>query len=123
MGVLGINHVAFRSREPARLRSFYGDLLGAESLSGAHDPLRVGAVLLVFFSSERGGAGPDPDEIAFEVDAAGFEDVLARAHRLGLAVRGPLDHSPSSRGFYVSDPDGRRVEIIHEDRGVFWKED
>ena len=123
MGVLGINHIAFRSPEPARLRSFYGDLLGAESLSGAHDPLRVGTVLLVFFFSEAGGTGPDPDEIAFEVDSDGFEDVLARAHRRGLAVRGPVDHTPYSRGFYVSDPDGRRVEIIHEDRGVFWKED
>ena len=72
---------------------------------------------------ELGGAGPDPDEIAFDVDSHGFEDVLARARRMGLSVRGPLDHTPHSRGFYVSDPDGRRVEIIHEDRGVFWQED
>lgn len=123
MGVLGINHIAFRSPDVARLRSFYVDLLGAEPLSGAHDPIRVGTVLLVFFSSELGGAGPDPDEIAFDVDSHGFEDVLARAHRIGTSVRGPLDHTPHSRGFYVSDPDGRRVEIIYEDRGVFWKED
>jgi catechol-2,3-dioxygenase len=123
MGVLGINHIAFRSPHAARLRSFYEDLLAAESLSAAHDPLRVGAVLLVFFSSELGGAGPDPDEIAFDVDSHGFQDVLARAHRLGIAVRGPLDHTPHSRGFYVSDPDGRRVEIIHDDHDVFWKED
>lgn len=123
MGVLGINHIAFRSPDPTQLRSFYRDLLGAESLSGAHDPLRAGAVLLVFFTSERGGAGRDPDEIAFDVDSPGFEDVLARAHRLGIDVRGPVDHTANSRGFYVSDPDGRRVEIIHEDRGVFWRED
>ncbi|HYW26335.1 MAG TPA: VOC family protein [Terriglobales bacterium] len=123
MGVLGINHIAFRSPDAARLRSFYADLLGAESLSGAHEPLRVGTVLLVFFSSEHGGAGPDADEIAFDVDARGFEDVLARAHRLGTQVRGPLEHSAHSRGFYVGDPEGRRVEIIYEDRGVFWKED
>lgn len=83
MGVLGINHIAFRSPDVARLRSFYVDLLGAEPLSGAHDPIRVGTVLLVFFSSELGGAGQDPDEIAFDVDSHGFEDVLARAHRIG----------------------------------------
>lgn len=123
MGVLGINHVAFRSSDAPRLRAFYRDLLGAEPLSGAHDPLRAGAVLLVFFSSEQGGAGPDPDEIAFDVDSAGFDDVLARAHGLGIPVRGPVDHTPYSRGFYVSDPDGRRVEVIHEDHGVFWRED
>jgi catechol 2,3-dioxygenase-like lactoylglutathione lyase family enzyme len=123
MGVLGINHIAFRSPDAARLRSFYEDLLAAESLSGAHEPLRVGSVLLVFFSSELGGAGSDPDEIAFDVDSHGFEDALARAHRLGIPVRGPVNHTPDSRGFYVSDPDGRRVEIMHDDHGVFWQED
>ena len=123
MGVLGINHIAFRTPDPARLRAFYSDLLGAESISGAHDPLRAGAVLLVFFESERGGAGQDPDELAFDVDAGGFDDVLRRAKGLGLNVRGPLDHTPYSRGFYVSDPDGRRVEIIHDDHGVYWRED
>jgi catechol 2,3-dioxygenase-like lactoylglutathione lyase family enzyme len=123
MGVLGINHIAFRSPDAAGLRSFYVDLLGAEPLSGAHDPIRVGSVVLVFFSSELGGAGPDPDEVAFEVDSHGFEEVQARAHRMGISVRGPLAQTPYSRGFYVSDLDGRRVEITHEDLGVFWKED
>jgi catechol 2,3-dioxygenase-like lactoylglutathione lyase family enzyme len=124
MGVLGINHLAFRTPDPARLRGFYQELLAAEPLTGAHDPLRAGATLLVFFASDTpaGGAGADPDEIAFDVDAPGFDDVLARARRMNLPVRGPVEHTSRSRGFYVSDPDGRRVEVIHEDRGVFWDE-
>jgi catechol 2,3-dioxygenase-like lactoylglutathione lyase family enzyme len=121
MGVLGINHVAFRTPDPAVLRRFYLDLTGAEELEGDHQPLRVGQVLLVFFRSKSRGAATDPDEIAFDVDGNGFDDVLERARRLGCDVRGPLRHSPASRGFYLTDPDGRRLEFTHEDRGVFWR--
>jgi catechol-2,3-dioxygenase len=64
----------------------------------------------------------DPDEIAFDVDEPGFNDVLERAQHLGCEIRGPLEHTLSSRGFYLSDPDGRRLEFTHEDRGVYWRE-
>jgi hypothetical protein len=25
-------------------------------------------------------------------------------------------------GFYLGDPDGRRLEFTHDDRGVYWRE-
>ena len=122
MGVLGINHVAFRTPDPARLRAFYLELLGVEELDGAHYPLRAGSVLLVFFESQAGGAAADPDELAFEVDRAGFDESLERARRLDCLQREPVEHTPVSKGFLVADPDGRRIEIVHEDRGVYWRE-
>ena len=121
MGVLGVNHLAFRTPDPNGLRRFYLELTGAEELEGEHRPLRLGQTLLVFFPSESRGAANDPDEIAFDVDGPGFNDVLERAQRLGCEIRGPLEHTPSSRGFYLSDPDGRRLEFTHEDRGVYWR--
>lgn len=105
MGVLGINHLAFRTPDPDRLRRFYLELTGAEELEGEHHPLRLGQTLIVFFPSKSPGSAPDPDEIAFDVDGPGFADVLERARRLGCQIRGPLEHTPSSRGFYLSDPD------------------
>jgi catechol 2,3-dioxygenase-like lactoylglutathione lyase family enzyme len=122
MAVLGINHVAFRSPDPTRLRRFYETLLDAEPLSGAHDPLRAGSVLLVFFPAERPGAAEDPDELAFDVDAAGFHDVLQRARDLGAVAREPVEHTAWSRGFLVRDPDGRRIEIVYDDRAVYWQD-
>jgi len=122
VGVLGVNHLAFRTPDPDGLRRFYLELTGAEELEGEHRPLRVGHTLLVFFAAESRGAASDPDEIAFDVDDPGFADVLERARRLGCEVRGPVEHGPASRGFYLSDPDGRRLEFTHEDRGVFWRE-
>jgi catechol 2,3-dioxygenase-like lactoylglutathione lyase family enzyme len=123
MGILGVNHVAFRTPDPAALKAFYRELLDAEELDGAHDPLRVGNTLLVFFPAERAGAAADPDEIAFDADRAGFEEALERARRLGTLDRGPVEHTPWSRGFVVRDPDGRRIEITFDDRSVYWRED
>jgi catechol 2,3-dioxygenase-like lactoylglutathione lyase family enzyme len=119
MGVLGVNHIAFRTPDPARLREFYERLLAAESVDGAHDPLRIGGTLLVFFEAE----GPvGRDELAFDVDERGFEETLRRAQSMGLSMRGPVEHTPWSRGFYVEDCHGRRVEIIYDDRAVYWQE-
>ncbi|MGH3103849.1 MAG: VOC family protein [Gaiellaceae bacterium] len=122
MGILGINHIAFRTPDPAGLRTFYRQLLGAEPLEGAHDPLRVGHTLLVFFASEQGGAATDPDELAFDSDAAGFEAALEQARLMGAVAREPVEPTPWSRAFLVQDPDGRRIEITYDDRGVYWRE-
>jgi catechol-2,3-dioxygenase len=122
MGVLGVNHLAFRTPDPDRLRRFYLELTGGEELEGAHSPLRVGQTLLVFFASQAPGTTDDPDEIAFDVDGSGFDDVLERARRLGCEIRGPVEHSAFSKGFYLNDPEGRRLEFTYDDRGVYWRE-
>jgi catechol 2,3-dioxygenase-like lactoylglutathione lyase family enzyme len=121
MGVLGVNHVAFRTANVPRLRKFYEELLGAESLDGDHQPLRAGAVLLVFFESGDNAISADPDEIAFDVDEAGYAATLANARHLGVLQGDPVDHTAWSRGFVLHDPDGRRIEITYEDRAVFWR--
>ena len=123
MGVLGVNHIAFRTPDPNQLRSFYAELMGAEALSGDHAPLRIGSTLLVFFESHEAGVPADPDELAFDVDAAGFEQVLEQAQRMGVLSRDPVTHTPWSRGFLVHDPDGRRLEFIHNDPSVYWQDD
>jgi catechol 2,3-dioxygenase-like lactoylglutathione lyase family enzyme len=122
VGVLGVNHIAFRTPEPARLRAFYAELLGAEALDGSHEPLRAGSTLLVFFESEANPLSEDPDEIAFDVDAPGFDETLERARTMGAVVREPVAHSSWSKGFDVRDPDGRRIEITYDNRGIYWLE-
>lgn len=120
MGVLGINHIAFRSPEPDALRAFYLQLTAAESLEGEHDPIRVGQTLLVFFAAgEADGVGGD--EIAFDVDRDGFEHVLEQARALDVLERGPVQHTPWSQGVYARDPDGRRLEFTYDDRSVYWR--
>jgi catechol 2,3-dioxygenase-like lactoylglutathione lyase family enzyme len=121
MGVLGINHIALRTPDVAALKPFYAELMAGEPLQGEHEPLRVGTLLLVFFPSD-GRRAEDPDELAFDVDEAGFEDVLARARRMDVLAREPVEPTPWSKTFLVYDPDGRRLEFTHDDHGVFWRE-
>ena len=121
MAVYGINHIAFRTPDVGRLRAFYTDLFGAEPLTGAHDPLRLGPILLVFFPSQ-GRPAEDPDELAFDTDLAGFAEAYEAAKRLGALEREPVEHTPWSKGFVVRDPDGRRIEITYDDRSVYWQE-
>lgn len=122
MGVIGINHIAFRTPDPAGLKRFYSELLNAEEVDGAHDPLRVGRTMLVFFEAAESGARADPDEISFDCDAAGFDACYERAQALGAVEREPVSHTPWSKGFVVRDPDGRRIELTHDDLGVYWRE-
>lgn len=122
MAVLGVNHIAFRTPDPAGLRRFYAELLDAEAVEGAHGPLRAGGTLLVFFEAAEAGIAADPDEIAFDCDAAAFADCLARAKALGVLEREPVSHSAASKGFLVRDPDGRRIELTYDDPGVYWRE-
>lgn len=122
MGVLGVNHVAFRTPDPAGLKRFYEELFAPEVVSGSHDPLRLGATLLVFFESSGNPISEDPDEIAFDVDLPGFEETLGRARAMGVVTRDPFAPTAWSRAFLVRDPDGRRIEITYDNRGIYWLE-
>jgi catechol 2,3-dioxygenase-like lactoylglutathione lyase family enzyme len=122
MGILGVNHIAFRTPDVAGLKAFYTELFDAEPLAGSHDPLRAGSLLLVFFESDT-RQPDDPDELAFDVDARGFHDILERARVLGALRREPVEPTPWSRAFLVRDPDGRRIEITYDDRSVYWREE
>jgi catechol 2,3-dioxygenase-like lactoylglutathione lyase family enzyme len=123
MGVLGINHIAFRTPDVERLHEFYAQLLSADRVAGEHHVLRAGTVVLAFFPTGQSGAGADPDELAFDFDRSGFDEALARARLMAVVAREPVEHTSWSRGFLVRDPDGRRVEIMYEDRGVYWREE
>jgi hypothetical protein len=83
----------------------YEELLGAEPLAGSHDPLRVGTVILVFFESARASVGDDPDEIAFDADAASFAAILGRARDMDVVTKDVVEPTPWSRAFLVRDPD------------------
>jgi hypothetical protein len=37
-------------------------------------------------------------------------------------LREPVAHTSWSKGFYVQDPDGRRIEITYDNRGIYWLE-
>jgi catechol 2,3-dioxygenase-like lactoylglutathione lyase family enzyme len=118
MSVIGINSIWFYTTDIARLRKFYIELLGAEPLVGDHEPIRVGYTVLVFM---EGAPESNKLGLGFDADAAGFELILEKAKSMGVLQRGPVQHTAFSRGFFLTDPDGRQIEIVHNDLGVFWQ--
>jgi catechol-2,3-dioxygenase len=118
MGVTGIHSVWFFMHDIARLRNFYIEVLGAEPLTRDHEPIRVGHTVLVFMQG-------DPQEnklaIGFDADAAGFDQVVEKAKKLAVLERGPVQHTAVSKGLFLRDPDGRQIEIVHNDLGIFWQ--
>jgi catechol-2,3-dioxygenase len=40
----------------------------------------------------------------------------------GWLCAAPVEHAAVVEGFYVEDPDGRRVEITYDDPAVYWQE-
>jgi catechol 2,3-dioxygenase-like lactoylglutathione lyase family enzyme len=118
MSLTGINSIWFFTPDIERLRKFYIDLLGAEPLKGDHEPIRVGHTVIVFM---QGSADSNRLGLGFDVDAAGFETILRKAKAAGVLKRGPVEHTPFSKGLFLSDPDGREIEIVYNDLGVFWQ--
>ena len=64
----------------------------------------MGSVTLAFFES-KGQLADDPDEIAFDVDAVGFEQTLDRARELGAVQREPVSPNAWQRFVLLRDPD------------------
>ena len=91
MGVLGVDHIAFRTRDPAGLRDFYRDLLDAEPLAGEHLALRAGTTVLAFFEADEAAGG---DEIAFAADGSGFQAALVSAERMAALCADRLSTLP-----------------------------
>jgi predicted enzyme related to lactoylglutathione lyase len=108
-----IAEVALFTEDVARLADFYETLLGraADSRSESHASFDLGGTTLFIHVKGNGVDGaPDGDHVAFEVD----QDAAAeRARGAGAEVVGPRDFY-WGRSAYLTDPDGRAVELQSE---------
>ncbi len=96
-------------------KAFYGTLLGMSvgmdlgwivTLVGTGE-----ANPQVSFASDGGSGAPVPD-LSIEVDD--FNDVLQRARTAGVAIEyGPVVEPWGVERFYVRDPFGRLINILH----------
>jgi glyoxalase family protein len=145
-GVVGLHHVATISRDVARARDFYADVLGLRDLGAgpapyvsAHRPDQIRESSARFFGDESGRAGsliavldrPDAPQGApgiggthhFALCVDDREALLRWKRRFldaGYAVNGILDRH-YFQSIYVQDPDGTIVELAT--RGPGWAMD
>jgi catechol 2,3-dioxygenase-like lactoylglutathione lyase family enzyme len=110
--ITGINHVALRTSDAAKARTFYGDLLGLPSRPGQGGRIEftVGARQHVQIDP---GLPPDAEErlshLAFETpDLPALRAFLSSR---GVGVKQPDDRC-GSEAFRVVDPDGHTIEFV-----------
>jgi len=120
--IVGVSHVAVQSRDLAKARRFYSDLLGYREVALADRPHTA-----VFAVNDRqrlivhDGLPADRDErlldVAFETPSV---DAL-RAFLLArhVEVSEPIaDVEAGGRRVEAMDPDGHRVQFVEPDRGM-----
>src|SRR5687768_9671348 len=102
------------TKDTARARRFYHDLLGLDLLMdhgwiqtyGSETEMRV----QVSFASEGGSGTPVPD-LSIEVDD--LDVALQRMQGAGVPIEyGPAEEPWGVRRFYVRDPFGKLVNIL-----------
>jgi catechol-2,3-dioxygenase len=109
-----IAEVAFFTEDVPALTAFYAQLLGRppDESSDAHASFDLaGTTLFIHVAGGEGPPGaPNSDHVAFSLD----QDAAAeRARSAGADVVGPADFY-WGRSAYLSDPDGRAVELQPE---------
>lgn len=118
MAGVTVHHIAFRTRDLARLQRFYTDVIGLALRTEASEGrvwLAAGATIVMLERADDGepARGWDHDVVAFAVTQDERRAVEARASDAGVSLDGGTAFTT-----YLRDPDGRRVAVSHyPDRG------
>ena len=117
---LGLRHVALHARAFEATRRFYVDLLGfrVEWEPDADNVYLTSGMDNLALHRAPAGAGTREtalDHLGILVREARDVDAWAAFLReQGVALHGePRTHRDGARSFYLDDPDGNRVQIIH----------
>ncbi len=137
-GLNGFHHVAYRCRDAAETRKFYGDLLGlkeAAALAFDKDPagndrpymhlfFEMGNGSYIAFFDAPSSAAPEGfmmkdgiEDYHFAFEAGSMEDVKqfqARLTEAKVPAFGPIDHG-FCHSLYFFDPNGLACEITVRD--------
>lgn len=104
-----------------RLKSFYGELFGAEeymSVPGRGGPfyvgLRVGALDLGIVKPKPGAHAP-PGRVILAVFVESIDELLPHVEPAGGTVLGPAKNMPwGHRVAHITDPDGNPVNLTQQ---------
>ncbi|MEM7363996.1 MAG: VOC family protein [Pseudomonadota bacterium] len=125
-----LHHAAYRCRDSEETRAFYEDFLGLPLVNtlaiGVTKTGRASEVLHTFYQMADGSCiafFEEPDapfefkdqrdfdlHLALQVDKATQTDVMGRAKKHGMEVRGVADHG-FIESIYLRDPNGYVVEL------------
>jgi catechol 2,3-dioxygenase-like lactoylglutathione lyase family enzyme len=117
---LGFHHVHLRVPDPAATLNWYADMLGGEraKLKGRIDGLRYGGVWLLAANSGKDPVAPSADRavqnIAFLVP--NVDQAVAALTGKGVKTIVEPKSIGTVRYAFVEDPNGVRIELIHQEK-------
>jgi catechol-2,3-dioxygenase len=113
----GLCELTLETPDPARLATFYRDLLDLELLSEEDDRIWLAcgehARLGLWSPGEKefGDRGGLHVHFAFSVEHGALRGIAARLERAGLEHHGPVEHEGGDHSLYFEDPEGNLVEM------------
>jgi catechol 2,3-dioxygenase-like lactoylglutathione lyase family enzyme len=116
--ILGVDHVVFYTTQLDGAKVLYGKTLGLASAS----PVETGELTRYLIGKQWVGLSPAPDPNALSrMDHAAFATDNAAALRgylisKGVKVEAIQGHSDHSLSFFVTDPEGNRIEFVERDK-------
>ena len=125
-GIRGLRHLALKVTDLARSRKFYEELFGMKTvwepdlenvyLSSGPDNLALHQISAADVSRYKTAKDQLLDHLGFIMDSAASVDrVLKQAERFGATIVKPArQHRDGSYSFYMADPDGNVVQVLHE---------
>jgi catechol 2,3-dioxygenase-like lactoylglutathione lyase family enzyme len=117
--ILGIDHVSFYTTAPEGVRKLYGVVLGL----AATDPVENGNSVRYMVGTQWVGFSPAPDAKATDrMDHVAFatDNIIALRKYLtaqGYKVPQIEGRSDHSLFFFVTDPEGHRIEFVERGKG------
>jgi predicted enzyme related to lactoylglutathione lyase len=125
--VTGVGGVFFKSPDPAMLAAWYRDHLGVAlkpAGPGAHAPQYCafewrtkdhpdvsGATVFSIFPATSKYFDPTTAPFMLDLRVANLERLLTQLKAEGVAVDAKVDEEPNGRFGWVTDPEGRRIEL------------
>ncbi len=117
--ILGIDHVSFYTTAPEGVRKLYGVVLGLT----AADPVENGNSIRYMVGTQWIGYSPAPDPKATDrMDHVAFrtDNIIAlRKYLVAQGIKVPQieGRSDHSLFFFVTDPQGHRIEFVERGKG------
>jgi catechol 2,3-dioxygenase-like lactoylglutathione lyase family enzyme len=112
--IFGIDHVAFYTTDPDRVKKLYHGVLGLAQASaiepGGGERFMVGTQWVGYSAAPDSGEMNRMDHVAFSTDDA----VTLRRYfaAKGIKPSGLQDFLDHSKSFFVNDPEGNRIEFV-----------
>jgi catechol 2,3-dioxygenase-like lactoylglutathione lyase family enzyme len=125
-GIRGLRHLALKVTDLARSRKFYEELFGMKTvwepdpenvyLSSGPDNLALHQIPAADVPRYKTAKDQLLDHLGFIMDStASVDRVLKQAERFGATIVKPArQHRDGSYSFYMADPDGNVVQVLHE---------